>query len=323
MSPTTPFSTSFIVSDSADSAASPRPFWSLTGGCDLPWLAEVGALLLRVYFGFVICWSAGISKFPLDAWFAGQVEGLGFPMPTLFAWLAAMSEVAGGILLMIGLATRPAAFLLAFTLGTAAFVFHKIPVLSVYTTQHITLKYFWVYVFFMLAGSGRLSLDGLLRSKQAVAAGLALLVTAALAIYCNGRQPPAADTEAVATLETAELVAVAGSFNDWSVSATPMSRGEDGMWSTTISAEAPGAIEFKFVANEDWNLSAGEQDQSDARFPLDGSAEASTQAANIEAYLPKAGEYRVTLALPDLGYTVEPIAEESPQDNSDEGPAEP
>ncbi|MEO1496376.1 MAG: DoxX family membrane protein [Planctomycetota bacterium] len=284
-----------------------RPFWTVTGGTDLTPLAEVGALLLRVYFGFVICWSAGVSKFPLDGWFADQVAGLGFPMPVLFAWLAAMSEVAGGVLLAIGLATRPAAFFLAFTLGVAAFMFHKIPILSVYTTQHITLKYFWVYVFFAFAGAGRLSLDGLLRRKQALAAGLSLAIVGGLAIYCAGREAPKPAAEVAATLDEAAAVAVAGSFNDWSLTATPMTQvNGGGVWTATITTDAPGPIELKFVADENWDLSAGETDQTDARFPVSGTAEPGPQSANIEAYLPKAGDYRVSLSLPDLAYRVEP-----------------
>ena len=302
---------------SADDTAAPttnasRPFWTLTGGADLPPLAEVGALLLRVYFGFVICWSAGVSKFPLDGWFAAQVAGLGVPMPVLVAWRAAMSEVAGGVLLAIGLATRPAAFFLAFTLGVAAFVFHKIPILSVYTTQHITLKYFWVYVFFAFAGSGRLSLDGLLRSRQAIATGLTVAVIVGLSIYCGMRRPPEPTQQAADTLATANTVSVAGSFNDWSLTATPMASYAQGEWAAMSSVDTPGPVELKFVADENWDLSAGETDQPDARFPVSGTAEPGAQSANIEAYLPKAGDYRVSLSLPDLAYRVEPAEPVAP-----------
>ena len=126
---------------------------------------------MRVALGCSICWRAGISKFPLDAWFTQSVADLGFPAPTFFAWMAAMSEVAGGVLLALGLGTRFAAFFLAFTLGVAAFQVHQVPLSSIFAWQHITLLYFWGFVFYLFAGAGRWSLDGLLRGRGAVGAG--------------------------------------------------------------------------------------------------------------------------------------------------------
>jgi 1,4-alpha-glucan branching enzyme len=44
----------------------------------------------------------------------------------------------------------------------------------------------------------------------------------------------------------AETVAVAGDFNDWSPSANPLERGEDGSWSTTVRLPA-GRHRFRYV----------------------------------------------------------------------------
>ncbi|TWT46747.1 DoxX family membrane protein [Botrimarina hoheduenensis] len=316
-----PTASSVLREGTTDSSSATRGPLSLTGGCDLPTAAEIGALLLRLYFGFVICWAAGISKFPLDAWFADQVRDLGFPAPTFFAWMAAMSEVAGGVLLLLGLATRPAALLLAITLGVASFGHHKIPLLSIYTSQHITLQYFWVYLFFFFAGAGRLSLDGFLRRRHAIAAGLTVAIVGLLALACGARvgEPQ----QQASTIEEASTIALAGSFNDWSLSATPMDR-EGDTWTATIVTTEPGPIEFKFVAEENWQLAAGENDQSDARFPLTGTADPGAQAANVSAYLPTAGPYRVTLSTPDLSYRLEQVSETQPPNDgtaSDQEPA--
>lgn len=295
------------MSDQEPTSSNNARGW-LTGGYDLPWPAEIGSLLIRLHFGFAIFWGAGISKFPLSNWFAGQVAELGFPMPTLFAWLAAMSEVAGGVLLVLGLCTRPAALFLSFTLAVAAFRFHGLTPL---VSQHITQLYLWGFVFFLFAGSGRLSLDGLLRRKDRAAGIAAVVITACLSIYCGMRTADTTEQEAVADLSAVEAVTLAGSFNDWSIEDAPMTEAEPGVWTATVEVEAPSPVEFKFVGNESWELSAGEEDQSGERFPVSGVAEAGRNAANIEAYLPKAGVYEFRVALPSLEYSVSALEGDS------------
>ncbi len=256
----------------------------------------------------VICWCAGISKFPVDAWFRDQVAGLGFPAPTFFAWAAALSEVAGGVLLALGLCTRFAGFFLACTMGVAVFVFHKIPIASVYTTQHITLLYFWVFAYYALAGAGRLSLDGVMRSRGRVAGAIGGSLTLLIAIACATRtaEPPVVTSPA-----EIEAVALVGTFNAWSLEDHSMTESEPGVWEASLRADAPTAIEFKFVGNADWDQAVGEKDQPDARFPVSGVAEPGADAANIAAYLPAAGEYRFRLSLPERSYEVTTLGPES------------
>ena len=62
---------------------------------------------------------AGTSKFP-----DGLTE-MGFPMPLVFAWIAALTEVVGGLFIATGLFTRVAALFAGFTMFVAAFVAHK------------------------------------------------------------------------------------------------------------------------------------------------------------------------------------------------------
>lgn len=302
------------MTDSPTPEATPQSVWNVfSSGCRLPAPAEIGSLLGRLYFGIAICWCAGISKFPVEAWFRDQVADLGFPAPTFFAWAAALAEVAGGVLLALGLCTRFAGFFLACTMGVAAFVFHKIPLSSVYTTQHITLLYFWAFVYYALAGAGRLSLDGLLRSRGRLAGALGGGLTLLIAIACALRtaEPPVVTPPA-----SIEAVALVGTFNAWSLEDDPMTESEPGVWEATLRVDAPAAIEFKFVGNGDWDQAAGEQDQTDARFPVSGVAEPGADAANIAAYLPAAGEYRFRLSLPERAYEVtgaEPESEQPPR----------
>ncbi|MEK1905732.1 MAG: DoxX family protein [Pseudomonas sp.] len=69
----------------------------------------VAPLLLRLYL-VPIFWMAGMNKLAgMDAtiaWFGNPDWGLGLPFPALLAWLAALSEVGGAVLLLLGLAVR-------------------------------------------------------------------------------------------------------------------------------------------------------------------------------------------------------------------------
>ena len=53
------------------------------------------------------------------------VTAMGFPYPEVFAWAAALSEFLGGICIVLGLFTRPAAFFVFATMSVAAFIAHK------------------------------------------------------------------------------------------------------------------------------------------------------------------------------------------------------
>lgn len=69
----------------------------------------IAPLALRLYLA-PIFWMAGSNKIAhMDAtiqWFGNPDWGLGLPFPALMAWLAALSETGGAILLLTGLAVR-------------------------------------------------------------------------------------------------------------------------------------------------------------------------------------------------------------------------
>ncbi len=53
------------------------------------------------------------------------------------------------------------------------------------------------------------------------------------------------------THPTAQEVCIAGSFNDWHPTATPMIRLEDGKWAKEL-ALPPGRYEYRFVVDGQW-----------------------------------------------------------------------
>ncbi len=89
---------------------------------------DLGLLILRLAgldlavghgWGKVIGLASGQSRF------VEGVANMGFPLPIVFAWAAALSEFAGGILIALGLFTRWAAVSAAATMFVAAFVRHR------------------------------------------------------------------------------------------------------------------------------------------------------------------------------------------------------
>ena len=89
------------------------------------------------------------------------------PMLTQF-WIAGVLETFGGALIVLGLLTRPVAFLLAGEMAVAYFQAHlprgPFPIRN--GGEHVVLFCF-VYLFLVAAGGGPYSLDALLRARRA------------------------------------------------------------------------------------------------------------------------------------------------------------
>ena len=83
---------------------------------------DTGLLLIRLTVGglFVFHGTAKLNG-GIDG-FAGYLDSLGVPLPTLNAYLAAGTEVFAGLAVAAGLLTRLAAIPLAFTMAVAFFL---------------------------------------------------------------------------------------------------------------------------------------------------------------------------------------------------------
>lgn len=90
----------------------------------LDWLAP---LALRIYLAPIFILS-GMNKVghigDVAAWFGNPDWGLGLPAPLLMAWLATLTELIGGMALLLGLGVRLAAIPLMFVMAVAAVTAH-------------------------------------------------------------------------------------------------------------------------------------------------------------------------------------------------------
>ena len=73
-----------------------------------------GLLVLRTVAGiiFVLHGYGKLTGNPSLELFSGMVAGIGFPAPMFFAWVVALTELLGGIALLLGIFVKPATFLL-------------------------------------------------------------------------------------------------------------------------------------------------------------------------------------------------------------------
>lgn len=124
-------------------------------------LAQVAVAVLRVVAGASIAMAHGWLKMPVSQPFIDGVAKLGFPAPEVFAWLAALSELIGGVLVAVGLATRPSALFITVTMGVAAFMQHGG---AAFEKRELPILYGAIFLFFTIVGAGRLSFDAGLRS---------------------------------------------------------------------------------------------------------------------------------------------------------------
>ena len=86
---------------------------------------DVALLIVRMA-GLYLAFGHGWGKFSAlvtgnGGWIVEMVSGLGFPMPTLFAWALGITEFVGGLCLALGLGARLFGALVAFAMSVAAF----------------------------------------------------------------------------------------------------------------------------------------------------------------------------------------------------------
>jgi putative oxidoreductase len=124
---------------------------------------RVSFFLLRIVSGWLL-FQAGTLK--LFGWWGGMPPGQG-PLSTQIT-IGAWMELIGGLLVIFGLLTRPAAFLLSGMMAVAYWQFHFKPELF-WPTQNqgvpaVTLCF--IFLFVAAYGGGRWSLDAMIAGQR-------------------------------------------------------------------------------------------------------------------------------------------------------------
>jgi putative oxidoreductase len=149
---------------------------SLQGSCVARW-API-PLRLIVGYGFVEHGFAKLSKGP-EA-FAGILHAIGVPAPHLMAWLTILTELIGGLAVLLGIFVPLVSLPMAALLFVAIFTVHlpngfsSIKLISVTAGRaqfgppgyEVNLLYLACLAALVFGGSGPLALDGYLRKKR-------------------------------------------------------------------------------------------------------------------------------------------------------------
>jgi len=144
---------------------------------------DLGLLLLRLT-GFYLAVGHGWGKVSAlgagETRFVEAVAHLGFPLPVVFAWAAALAEFLGGLALGIGLFTRWAGAFVAVNMLVAAFLRHHAlshflawlrvapaseDTIRSWGNPELAMLYLVLGLALALLGAGRFSLDSRLGRK--------------------------------------------------------------------------------------------------------------------------------------------------------------
>lgn len=127
--------------------------------------AQITHVLLRIVAGFLFMQHGGQK---LLGWFPSPEMGGSLP-PLVMA--AGVLELAGGALVLVGLFTRPVAFVLSGEMAVAYFMAHfPQAALPIQNRGEPAALFAFIFLFLAANGSGGFSLDVLLRRSHARAA---------------------------------------------------------------------------------------------------------------------------------------------------------
>ncbi|MEM8613837.1 MAG: DoxX family protein [Cyanobacteria bacterium P01_H01_bin.105] len=152
------------MSSSESVSSSSLPQQLLAPGTSDSSLFQFMWLLVRLAAGGLMIHN-GLDKLADVQGFADNVVSyIGLPYPIFFTYCAAYVEVVSAGLIMLGFLTRPNALALLSTMGVAIFFHIKGNGLKV-TPLETAALYSALYLFLLVNGSGKWSLDALIAQK--------------------------------------------------------------------------------------------------------------------------------------------------------------
>ncbi|MFI5119525.1 MAG: DoxX family protein [Thermoanaerobaculia bacterium] len=134
-------------------------------------LADAVLLVLRLTWGWQF-FQTGLGKLQNIDRVISFFRSLGIPAPGLNAYFVGTLELAGGLLLLVGLFARPVALLLTGNMLVAYFAGDRVALLGVFSNLEAFQRadpfmFLLVSVIVLTFGAGTVSLDRVLRNVQA------------------------------------------------------------------------------------------------------------------------------------------------------------
>lgn len=132
---------------------------------------DFGILILRIGIGCAFVFIYGLMKIKggPDLWskIGGSMSNLGINfMPVFWGFMASITEFAGGILLILGLFTRPVSVLMAFTMLVA--MIQHLSKLDQWYNVIQPVELFAVFIALLFTGAGKYSLDYLIFDNRKI-----------------------------------------------------------------------------------------------------------------------------------------------------------
>lgn len=124
---------------------------------------QITAFLLRVVSGLLFLQAGGMKMF---GWFGGMPGGGTAPLWSQVG-IGGVLEFVGGIAIMLGLFTRPVAFILSGEMAVAYWQFHAPGGTWPIQNQGVAAVLLcFIFLFFAAYGAGQWSLDAILRRRR-------------------------------------------------------------------------------------------------------------------------------------------------------------
>ena len=126
---------------------------------------QVTVFLLRVVAGLMFLQAGGMKMFD---WFGGIPEGFGgHPKFLSQIWIGGALEFYGGLAILLGLFTRPVAFILSGEMAVAYFQFHQSQGFwPIQNHGESAVLLCFIFLFFAAHGAGEWSVDAVLQRKR-------------------------------------------------------------------------------------------------------------------------------------------------------------
>lgn len=126
---------------------------------------QITFFLLRVVAGLLFLHAGGMKIFD---WFGGiPAEHGGHPAMMTQTWIGGVLEFYGGVAILLGLFTRPVAFILAGEMAVAYFQFHQPGGFwPIQNHGEAAVLFCFIFLFIAAHGAGIWSIDSLIKRRM-------------------------------------------------------------------------------------------------------------------------------------------------------------